>query len=204
MLIAIEGIDGSGKTSLARFLVEKLKELGYDAILLKEPTDSKWGKKIKESYKSRLSPEEELRLFLLDREYDVKNNIIPALESGKIVIMDRYYFSTIAYQGALGFDPDELKRMNEEIAPKPDLLIILDLNPEKALERIKNRDEPNEFERKEYLSRVREIFLSIEDEDVDILVVDANRDQDEIRSLVLDRVLVDLSKGKSKKKEEVS
>ncbi len=185
MLIAIEGIDGSGKTTVAEFLKNRLIEIGYEVILLKEPTDSPWGRKIKESYSSRLSPEEELELFLKDREYDAKENIIPALEKGMVVIMDRYYYSTIAYQGALGFDTEELRDRNEKIAPKPDLLIVLDLPPEKALKRVKKRGEPNEFEKSEYLRKVREIFLSIPE----AVVVDADRETEEIKREVLEKVI---------------
>ncbi len=185
MLIAIEGIDGSGKTTVAEFLKNRLIEIGYEVILLKEPTDSPWGRKIKESYSSRLSPEEELELFLKDREYDAKENIIPALEKGMVVIMDRYYYSTIAYQGALGFDTEELRDRNEKIAPKPDLLIVLDLPPEKALKRVKKRGEPNEFEKSEYLRKVREIFLSIPE----AVVVDADRETEEVKKEVLEKVI---------------
>ncbi len=185
MLIAIEGIDGSGKTTVAEFLKNRLMEIGYEVILLKEPTDSPWGRKIKESYSSRLSPEEELELFLKDREYDAKENIIPALEKGMVVIMDRYYYSTIAYQGALGFDTEELRDRNEKIAPKPDLLIVLDLPPEKALKRVKKRGEPNEFEKSEYLRKVREIFLSIPE----AVVVDADRETEEIKREVFEKVI---------------
>jgi dTMP kinase len=185
VLIAIEGIDGSGKTTVAEFLKNRLIEIGYEVILLKEPTDSPWGRKIKESYSSRLSPEEELELFLKDREYDAKENIIPALEKGMVVIMDRYYYSTIAYQGALGFDTEELRDRNEKIAPKPDLLIVLDLPPEKALKRVKKRGEPNEFEKSEYLRKVREIFLSIPE----AVVVDADRETEEVKKEVLEKVI---------------
>ena len=191
VLIAIEGIDGSGKTTVARFLRDVLTKLGYPVVLFKEPTDSEWGIKIKESYDSRLKPEEELELFLKDREYDVRENIIPSLKQGKIVIMDRYYFSTIAYQGALGFDPEELREMNEKIAPKPDLLFILDIPPEKAISRVKKRgDRPNDFERMEYLRKVREIFLSARD----AIIIDATKDLEEIKREILDKTLQKLGK----------
>ncbi len=189
MLIAIEGIDGSGKTTVAKYLRDKLGEMGYPVVLLREPTDSEWGKKLKNTYNSRLTPEEELDLFLKDRKFDAENNIIPALKDNKIVIMDRYYFSTIAYQGATGFDLDYLRKINEEIAPKPDLLFILDLPPEKGISRIiKRGDQPNEFENINYLKRVREIFLSIED----AIIIDASKDIETIKREVLEIVLQNL------------
>jgi dTMP kinase len=197
MLIAVEGIDGSGKTTIVKFLEEELKRRGYDVVSLKEPTDSEWGKKIRESFKDRsLKPEEELELFLRDREFDVQNNILPALEAGKIVIMDRYYYSTIAYQGALGLDVDEIRRLNEKIAPKPDLVIILDVHPETALERIRKRgDKPNRFEDLEYLKKVRGIFLSLRN---NVVVIDAERDIDSVKSEVLEIVLKQISDRNAK------
>lgn len=188
MLIAIEGIDGAGKTTNAWFLKEELERRGFKVVVLKEPTNSIWGRKIKETVTKRLDPEEELELFILDRKYDVEHNILPALKEGKIVIMDRYYYSNIAYQGATGLDIEEIKRRNEEIAPKPDLVILLDVDPKKGVERIKNRgDHPNKFEDLEYLQKVRDIFLSIKDDN--IVLVDANRELEEVKKDVLNVVL---------------
>jgi dTMP kinase len=91
--------------------------------------------------------------------------IKPALAEGKVVILDRYYFSTMAYQGARGFDPSEIRIRNEAFAPQPDLLLILDLSVESAHGRIGARgDTANEFEQRDTLSRCREIFLSLRDE----------------------------------------
>ena len=96
MLIAVEGIDGSGKTTIVKFLEEELKRKGYNVATFKEPTDSEWGRRIRRAFRDRsLKPEEELELFLRDREWNVKHNILPALKAGKIVIMDRYYLSLI-------------------------------------------------------------------------------------------------------------
>jgi len=178
MLIAIEGIDGAGKTTNARELFSYLKNLGYPVLLLKEPSDSIYGRKIRGSEK-RLPAEEELKLFLLDREIDVKERIIPAIEEGKIVIMDRYYYSNIAYQSARGIEAEKIRELNERFAPKPDLVIILDVSPETALERIKVRGKKTAFEEKEYLERVRESFLKIADERT--IVVNAERPLEEVR-----------------------
>jgi len=164
VLIAIEGIDGAGKTTQAKILLEKLLERGYSAVRLHEPTDGKWGKKIKELAKNgrhKTNPETELDFFYLDRLEDVENNIKPSLQKKEIVIMDRYYFSNVAYQSVRGLDPDYIEKRNEKIAPKPDITIILDLPPEVALKRIRHKRNvtPNHFERKKYLEAVRRIFL---------------------------------------------
>ncbi|ADB57416.1 dTMP kinase [Archaeoglobus profundus] len=192
MLIAVEGIDGSGKTTIVRFLVEELKKRGYDVVAFKEPTDSEYGKKIRQILKERkISPEEELKLFIKDREFNVRNNILPALKSGKVVIMDRYYYSTIAYQGALGLDIGKIKTLNEQF-PKPDLVIILDVSPETALKRIKAKRKPDRFEDLEYLRKVRNIFLSLKN---NIVVIDAERDIEEVKRDVLKVVLEHLEKS---------
>ncbi len=187
MLIVVEGIDGSGKSTLVRFLVEELRKRGYDVVSFKEPTDSEWGRRVREE---NLSPEEELELFLKDREWNVKNNIVPSLKSGKIVVMDRYYHSTIAYQGAKGIDVDYIRKLNEKF-PKPDLVIVLDVDPETALKRIEGKRKPSKFEDVEYLRKVREIYLSMDD----VVVVDAERPIEVVKRDVLDLVLRHISKG---------
>jgi dTMP kinase len=79
-----------------------------------------------------------------------------------VVILDRYYFSTMAYQGSRGMDPAEIRRLNEAFAPVPDLLFILDLDVDTALSRIGGRgDTANEFEKHESLSKCREVFLTL-------------------------------------------
>ena len=166
LLLVVEGIDGTGKSTLAKGLAQALKAKGYDAVLTFEPTYGTYGKKLRESFKSkrRLSPEEELRLFTQDRMEHVKNLIMPSLGRGKIVISDRYYLSTMAYQGARGLDPEKIRKENESFAPVPHLAILLCLEPEEALKRItqKRGEVPNSFETLEYLRRVKEIFDSLD------------------------------------------
>lgn len=101
-------------------------------------------------------------MFMKDRREHVETFINPALHEGKIVIVDRYYFSTMAYQGARGIDPEELMRRNELFAPEPDLLVVLDIDPRLGLQRIKTRgDRANHFENNSNLKKAREIFNSI-------------------------------------------
>jgi dTMP kinase len=108
------------------------------------------------------SIEEEVEAFIKDRKEHVEQTINPALREGKIVIVDRYYFSTAAYQGARGVNPDELIRKNEAFAPEPDLLVLLDIEPKAGLQRIKTRgDRANHFEKTGTLRKARDIFLSI-------------------------------------------
>jgi dTMP kinase len=166
IFIVIEGIDGTGKSTQAGRLAGWFESLGREVLVSREPTDGPWGKMLRESAASgRLSPAEELACFLKDRRQHVEELIAPALAAGKVVILDRYYFSTMAYQGARGFDPAEIRRDNEAFAPVPDLLLILDLEVDAALARIGSRgDTANEFEHRDNLAHCRQIFLSLQNE----------------------------------------
>jgi len=141
-----------------------LEEAGRECVTSFEPTRGPWGMKLRQSMvEGRLSLEEELELFLKDRAEHVENLILPALQQGKIVILDRYYISTAAYQGARGVSPEWVLTINEEFAPKPDLVLLLDFDPSGGLDRIRARgDAPNTFEQLEQLREVRRIFLSLD------------------------------------------
>jgi dTMP kinase len=163
VLIVFEGIDGAGKSTQAEILLKKLDELGYSVVYFREPSDSKWGREIKRKaqFADSLSPQEELELFQKDREENVKNNLEPSLRRKDIIILDRYYFSTIAYQGAKGIDPESIRKRNEAFAVRPDLVFILDVAAEQGLERIGDRGQKDMlFEREDYLVKVRRHFRS--------------------------------------------
>jgi len=170
VLIVFDGIDGTGKTTQAKKLLETLKKKGFNAVYFREPSDSKWGREIKRkaAIADSLSAEEELDLFQKDRKENVAKNLKPALEQKRIVVLDRYYYSTIAYQGARGINPLVIQKMNVEFAVKPDLVFILDLAPREGLKRIEiNRKKKDLlFEQEEYLGRVREIFKSFKDKNI--------------------------------------
>ncbi len=190
LLIVIEGIDGSGKTTQAKTLLRRLRARGVEAVIFREPTTGKWGREIRRKALRRdsLTPDEELELFVKDRREDVAANLGPALAAGKVVVLDRYYFSTIAYQGAKGIDPVRIRKMNEAFAPKPDLVIILDVEPGKGLSRISRRKRKEElFERKDYLAKVREIFNGFRGRK--IIHIDGTGDRKTISDKVLEKVL---------------
>lgn len=186
MFIVIEGIDGTGKSTQAKRLADHFRSLGKTVTLSREPTDGPWGTLLRNSAETgRLSPEEEVATFLKDRKQHVEEVISPALANGETVILDRYYFSMMAYQGARGFDPQQIRKDNEAFAPAPDILLILDLDIETALERIGSRgDTANEFEQRENLCRCREIFLSLKDEPFTKLI-DANGTTDQVTENIL-------------------
>lgn len=175
--VVFDGIDGTGKSTHARRLGRELERRGMKTLLLKEPTgESPAGKRLEEAVKAgkRPEPREELNLFIEDRRWDVENRLRPALEEGYSVVMDRYYYSTAAYQGALGMDPKEILRMNS-FAPVPDLAIILDIEPEIAMERISRRKNGSYFEKMNYLRKVRKIFLSMRDMP-EVVIIDSSGD----------------------------
>ena len=160
-LIIFEGTDGTGKSTQLQLLAEALRNKSWDVVTTREPTTGHHGMKIRELYVNRqnFSPEEELRLFIADRKEHVKNLLLPSLAEGKIVLCDRYFLSTAAYQGAIGFDPEEIIQQNR-FAPVPDLAFIFTAPAATSLHRItKSRgDQPNDFEKLESLQRVAAIF----------------------------------------------
>jgi dTMP kinase len=165
VLVVFEGIDGAGKTTQARLLERKLRDIGVPVVSSKEPTNGPHGTMLRESAsKGRLKPEEELEAFEADRREHVANLIAPSLAAGSVVIVDRYYFSTAAYQGAAGLDPEEILARSEAFAPQPDLLVILGLPVRVALDRIQLRGDGdgNLFERESVLVRCAAIFGRIQ------------------------------------------
>lgn len=161
LFILFEGIDGAGKTTQARRLEDRLRGAGRDALYLKEPTNGPWGQKIRQIAthgREGVTRDEELSYFINDREEDSKQNIIPALTAGKIVVMDRYIPSNMAYQGALGFDVKVIAEKNRHF-PQPDIIFFLDIKPEEGLKRVEERGGANlGFEKIEFLNEVYRIF----------------------------------------------
>ena len=164
ILIIFEGIDGTGKSTQCGLLAKWLDQMQVPNIVLAEPTRGAWGMKIRQLLsdgRQGISPQEELSWFINDRKEDIETNIMPALKKHKVVLMDRYYFSTAAYQGALGLEPDQIRLENEKFAPIPDRVLIFLASPEKCLERIESsRGQKSAFEKLDYLKNVQEIFKS--------------------------------------------
>ncbi|MBE0582485.1 MAG: dTMP kinase [Desulfofustis sp.] len=160
-LIVFEGIDGTGKSTQLSLLQHHLEDRGYSVVATREPTDGVYGQKIRALYRSRdtVSREEELALFIADRRDHVAAVLAPALAGGQIVLCDRYFLSTAAYQGAAGLDPDRIIARNA-FAPTPDLALLFELDPREALRRITEHrgDQPNDFEQLDYLQKVDTVF----------------------------------------------
>lgn len=193
IFIAFEGIDGAGKSLQARLCLERLTKEGYSAVLLREPTNGPIGQKIRalaQQGRDKIQPIEEFKLFLEDRREDVKLNIEPALNEKKIVLIDRYYYSSIAYQGALGLDPEFIRTENEKIAIRPDRVYYLSIPLELSAGRIveSRRMTLDLFEKEDYLKKVKAIFDSMKYPE--ILKIDASFNPQG----VFDQIMADLYK----------
>ena len=180
MLINLEGIDGCGKSTQSKFLMEKFEENNEKTIILKEPTNGKYGKKLWEmlSGKREATTEQILDLFVMDRKEHVNDKINPALKEGKIVLMDRYYYSTMAYQAAAGIDVNRIRKDNE-FAPKPDIVLIFDLPVDLAMKRVIGHSVADVFEKEEHLEKVREAYLNLKDDPL-VRIIDSTRTPEEI------------------------
>lgn len=188
MLIAFEGIDGSGKSTQARRFADWVEARGYEVVRSREPTDGPWGKKIRAArFTERLSPEDELNAFVEDRKEHVATLIKPALQRGAVVVIDRYYYSTAAYQGARGLDPKALLALNRAFAPRPHVVVLVDVEPKLSVQRIAARGEGQDlFETLDALTKVRDAFLSIREPHV--VTIDGSGSPDTVFAAVLSAI----------------
>ena len=142
-LVVFEGLDGCGKsTQLALAAARARASAGLDVLVTKEPTDGPWGRKIRAMARSGelVAPEEELRWFVEDRREHVAGELRPgARPRGRIVLCDRYYLSTVAYQGARGLDPATLLAQAEAEFPAPDLAFVFEIDAAAGLARVQAR-----------------------------------------------------------------
>jgi dTMP kinase len=191
VLIAFEGIDGSGKSTQANLLGDWAEREGLALTRTREPTRGPWGQKIRDArFSQRMSVVDETAAFMADRRDHVKTLIQPALARGELVIVDRYYYSTGAYQGARGLNPHQLLTENRAFAPKPSLVCLIDVEPDVSSSRIASRGEGQDlFENAEYLKQVRALFLEMVEPH--IVVIDGARPA----HVVFQEVLTHITKG---------
>lgn len=169
VFIVVDGIDGSGKSTLARAVSARLMAEGKDVLLTREPTRGPHGAKLRQRATTgeRFAPAEELALFALDRLHHLDRLIRPAIALDHWVVCDRYVYSTIAYQGERGISAGEVRTAHfpsfsrpKRVIDVPDVLFIVDVPVDVAMERIGRRGVPDAFEQRETLERVRERFLA--------------------------------------------
>lgn len=195
VLIVFEGIDGTGKSSQLEILARFLRQQGHAVIETREPTDGPYGQKIRSIYNQRdtISREEELELFIADRKQHVDELIKPALKAGKIVLCDRYFLSSAAYQGAAGLDPDEIIEANR-FAPDPDIALIFELDTQTSIRRIteKRGEQPNDFEQLDSLQKVDSVFRQMQQPY--ITRIDGSGSMLEISEVVQEHIITFLNK----------
>jgi dTMP kinase len=189
-LLALEGLDGCGKSTQLEPLAAALRAAGRDVVATREPSDGPHGRRIREMASSAegVAPQEELRWFVEDRRQHVAEVIAPALAAGRVVVTDRYYLSSVAYQGARGIDWREILADSEREFPIPDLVLLFEIAPEVGLARVRARGGPLEraFERAEYLVQVAEIFRALDRPYIER--VDASASADAVAESVRARV----------------
>ncbi len=180
--IVFEGIDGSGLTTQSRLLADYLEDKAYNIVLTKEPTtDSETGKKIRQILDEQISvgPEELQKLFIEDRKWHLENRILPALKGGKVVISDRYFFSTIAF-GGINLDFEWLVGLNKDFL-LPDITFLLKVRPEACVERIEKRGEGIKFfEKLEKLKKAYENYEKITGRFGNICIIDGEKSIGEV------------------------
>lgn len=202
LFIALEGGEGSGKTTLTKSLKEHYESLGYEVMLTREPGGTEMGEKIREYVlNNELDSYTELLLLSAARRCNVLNNIVPALDDGKIIICDRYITSTMVYQALLGTCTTYLvsKISDMVVTPLdrgysiyPNIEFLLDVNAETGIKRIKNRDDNNKFDVRsiEYHKKINETYLSAISKSWSDkkYVINANNKKDEVKSNVINLI----------------
>ena len=186
--ICVEGLDGCGKTTQAKILVRKLRKIGYDAVYTAEPSRGKIGRFIKRYCLhggKRVSSIVEALLFAADRYEHVETEIIPALKDGKVVVSDRYMYSSLAYQGAAGLNLDWIRMINEHAVP-PNLAIFIDVEPNTVIKRLKPKK--SVMENLETQRKVREVYLKFV-ENGELVRVDGNKPKSEVAKEIFSVVL---------------
>lgn len=183
--IVIEGIDGTGKSTLAQRLAEALRARGRDVLLTNEPTRLPSGRLILERLTDKslkLTAHEWLGMFVADRRMNIDTIVKPALAQGTDVIQDRSFYSTLVYQGEMGIAPSDILKRHEGWHPTPDLVVILDIAPRFGLARTRKRtlgvgqryvrqqgqkwifkdgDAPQSTEKLNFLQRIRRRYARI-------------------------------------------
>ena len=186
--ICIEGLDTSGKTTQARRLVRNLRRRSFEAVYTTEPSSGEIGRLIRSRIlqrRKRVPSIVEALLFAVDRIDHVERRIKLALQEGKVVVCDRYVFSSIAYQGATGLNMKWIEEINRAVIP-PDLAIYLDVPAEVVVKRMKRKR--SVMERLQVQRRVQEVYMKLV-QSGRLTPINANRPADEVSKNILEVTL---------------
>jgi dTMP kinase len=201
LFIVFDGIDGSGKSTIMVKMNEYLKGLGYDVVTTHQPSSSRYGLEIKEVVRKKkdISKEELLKLFKLDLQDNVAHEILPAVDKKRIVLCDRYYHSTLAYQ----LEIEEWPKFLESVI-KPDLILIFDVSITLGLTRITQKypeEKRTIFETPEMLEKARQKFILMPHYlEENIKIVDASKTFSEVLAKVKEEVMRIVEKEAKEKK----
>lgn len=190
--ICVEGLDASGKTTQTKLLVRNLRKEGFNAVYTTEPSEGHVGRLIRRHLlagENRLSVVLEALLFAADRIDHLEREVLPAMKERKIVVSDRYFYSSLAYQGAAGLDLIWIEQINMW-AMKPDFTIFIDIPPEVVLKRLKRKK--SVMETLQNQQRVRDIYLKLV-KGHNLCLIDGNRPKAKVAQEILKEVLTFLS-----------
>ena len=198
VFITFEGGDGSGKSTQAALLAEWLESQGRTVVRAREPGGSELGLELREIVlhsRGHITPRAEALIYAADRAHNIATVVRPAVESGAVVIQDRYLDSSVAYQGAgRVLDPDEVRNISLWATEGylPQLTILLDLDEAAGRTRLdaaRTRFDRLEAEKGEFHARVRAAFLGLAEAEPDrFLTLDAARPIDELAADIRARV----------------
>ncbi len=187
MFIVLEGIDGTGKTTIATKLTEEISGLGYEVYLTQEPTRTWLGKDVRRAIEEEKNGFTQALLFFADRADHIEEL---RRNADKIIICDRYVYSTFAYQGVqlqesmpLSDAIEWFEGIYEPMRFDPDIVILITVDPKEGLSRIHDRERKEKFEKIEFLNAVQNAFMYLA-ERYNFVVVDGNRNMDEVYSEV--------------------
>jgi len=201
LLITLEGIDGSGKSTLHRMLQGSLADLA--PVFTREPGATWIGESVRRAIAEQMDPVTEATLFVADHAAHCAKIIRPALAAGKLVISDRYSDSRYAYQSVTleGVIPEPegwLRAIHDNWSIRPDKTFLFVLPVEEALSRLKPQDEREHFEKQEVLEKVQNNYLKFAREDPSrFIIIDAMKEKDEIAGFVADAIRQILQSSRS-------
>lgn len=206
IIISFEGPDGAGKTTVLEQVLPVLQEKGYDIVTTREPGGVEIAERIRDVILDVnhvvMDSKAELLLYMAARRQHYVEKVLPALEVGKVVLIDRFIDSSIAYQGAgRGLDKDIITRLNDFATDgrKPDLTLYFDVESEIGLARIAKNAEREvnrlDLEKLDMHKRVREGYLVLTEQEKRIVTIDASRELADVVSETLHTILEQLAKN---------
>ncbi|WP_288623509.1 dTMP kinase [uncultured Streptococcus sp.] len=206
IIISFEGPDGAGKTTVLEHVLPVLQEKGYDIVTTREPGGVEIAERIRDVILDvnhvAMDSKTELLLYMAARRQHYVEKVLPALEAGKVVLIDRFIDSSIAYQGAgRGLDKDIITRLNDFATDgrKPDLTLYFDVESKIGLARIAKNAEREvnrlDLEKLDMHKRVREGYLALTEQEKRIVTIDASRELADVVLETLHTILEQLAKN---------